>query len=108
MDLTYFIKYNIECINDSLKDLSEYIKEKQKEQQEARNMVDKKFGFNIRQLDIVRKFRREPNKIFTIKEMVESYGVSYATARADLFLLVEKGMIVKKLAGKEFIFMFNK
>ncbi|MCF7820597.1 MAG: Fic family protein [Candidatus Pacebacteria bacterium] len=108
LDLTYFIKYNISCINDALKDLFKYVQEKQKEQQETRSIIDKNLGLNRRQIDIVRKFRQEPNKLFTIKEIKESYGVAYATARADLFLLTKKKVIKKENAGNEFIFMFNK
>jgi Fic family protein len=107
LDLTYFIKYNIECIDDSLKDLGKYIKEKQKEQLETRNIVDEKLGLNIRQVDILRKFRQAPNKLFTIKEIKTLYGVTYATARADLLSLAAKEIIKKKLAGKEFVFVFN-
>ena len=108
LDLTYFIRYNIECIDDSLKDLFGYIREKQKEQQEMRNIVDEKLGLNIRQIDIVRKFRQEPNKLFTIKEIRGAYGVTYATARADLLLLAKKRVIRKNTAGKEFVFVFKK
>lgn len=108
MDLTYFIKYNIECIDDSLNDLFKYVKEKQKEQREVRNIVNEKLGLNIRQIDIVRKFRQEPDKLFTIKGIKSSYGITYGTARSDLLFLEDKGLIKKKQAGKEFVFLFNK
>lgn len=108
MDLTYFIKYNIECIDDSLGDLFKYVKEKQKEQREVRNIVNEKLGLNIRQIDIVRKFRQEPDKLFTIKGIKASYGITYGTARSDLLFLEDKGIIKKKQAGKEFVFLFNK
>ncbi len=108
LDLTYFIKYNIECIDDSLNDLLKYIKDKQKEQKEIRNIIDEKLGLNVRQIDIVRKFRQEPDKLFTIKEIKTSYGVTYATARADLLSLTNKKIIIKKIVGKEFIFVLDK
>lgn len=108
LDLTYFIKYNIECIDDSLSDLFKYVKEKQKEQREVRNIVNEKLGLNIRQIDIVRRFRQEPDKLFTIKGIKSSYGITYGTARSDLLFLEDKGVIKKKQAGKEFVFLFNK
>lgn len=104
LDLTYFIKYNIKCIDESLGDLFLYIKEKQKEQKEMRNISDEKLGLNTRQIDILRKFRQEPNKLFTIKEIQVSYGTTYATSRSDLLTLEEKRIITKRLAGKEFVF----
>lgn len=108
LDLTYFIKYNLVCIDDSLNDLFEYIQTKQDEQKEVRIIIDEGLGFNIRQMDIVRKFRQEPDKVFTIREIEGSYGVNYATARTDLLLLTEKKIINKIATGKEFIFVLNK
>ena len=108
LDLTYFIKYIIECVDDSLKDLFKYIDKKQIEQKEMMNIVDEKLGLNRRQMDIVKNFRQEPSKLFTIREIEGSYGVTYATARSDLLSLVKKSVIAKKIAGKEFIFMLNK
>lgn len=107
MDLTYFIKYNINCINDALDDLFKYIKKKQEEQKKIREIIDEKLNLNIRQMDIIRKFRQEPNKFFTIREIEGSYGVTYVTARADLLLLTKKRIITKRKAGKEYVFLLN-
>jgi Fic family protein len=104
LDLTYFIKYNIACIDDSLKDLFEYINNEKQEQKESRSLVDKNLGINLRQIDILIDFKKEPHKIFTIKEIEIKYNIAYQTARTDLMLLSKKNLINKQIAGKVFVF----
>ena len=107
LDLTYFIKYNIKCIDNSLKDLFKYVEKKQQEQKETRKLIDEKLGLNLRQMDILRGFRQEPNKIFTIKEIEIFYNITYETARTDLALLAKKGLVKKQTAGRAFVFLLN-
>lgn len=108
MDLTYFIKYNIKCIDESLKDLMDYIKKNQKEQEETKKIIHENPDLNLRQAMILEGFMKNPNKIFTIKEISETYRVVYQTARTDLLLLASKGFIDKKISGKAFIFSFDR
>lgn len=107
MDLTYFMKYILECIDDSLKDMLDYIKRKQKEQEETKKIRYKDTDLNLRQATILENIIKNPNKIFTIKEISETYRIVYQTARTDLLLLSKKGYILKKISGKEFIFIYN-
>ncbi len=107
MDLTYFIKYNIECIDESLSELIEYIKVKQKEQKETKEILYKNPDLNLRQAMILEEFMKNTNKIFLIKEICETYKVAYQTARTDLLLLADKRFINKKMAGRAFVFSFN-
>lgn len=107
MDLTYFIKYIIKCIDDSCSEMLEYIKKKQSEQEEAKKTIRKSPGLNLRQVTILEEFINNPNKIFTIKEISETYNVVYQTARTDLLLLARNGFINKRVSGKTFLFTFN-
>ncbi len=107
MDLTYFIKYNIKCIDESLDDLMDYIKKKQTEQGDTKKIIHENPDLNLRQAMILEEFIKNPNKIFTIKEISETYQVVYQTARTDLLLLAGKGFIDKKISGKAFIFSLN-
>ncbi|MBM3199435.1 Fic family protein [Candidatus Woesearchaeota archaeon] len=107
MDLTYFIKYIIQCIDDSLNDLLEYIKQKQQEQAQVKHIIHEIPGLNLRQAMILEEFMKNPNKTFTIKEISETYKVVYQTARTDLLSLAEKRFINKKVSGKTFVFVFN-
>ena len=107
MDLTYFIKYILECIDDSLNDMLGYIKRKQKEQEEIKKIIYKDSTLNLRQATILEDIIKNPNKIITIKEISETYRIVYQTARTDLLLLTKRGYILKKILGKEFIFTYN-
>jgi len=107
MDLTYFIKYNIQCIDESLNDLMEYIKKKQMEQEEIKKIIHDVPGLNLRHTMILEEFIRNPTKIFTIKEISETFKVVYQTARTDLLLLVSKGFISQKISGRTFVFILN-
>ena len=107
MDLTYFIKYNIKCIDESLNDLMNYVKQKQKEQQEIKKIIQKFPEINLRQGMILEELMRNPNKIFTIKEIASTFKVVYQTARTDLLFLSSKGFIIKKISGRTFVFSYN-
>ena len=107
MDLTYFIKYNLKCIAESLDDLMDYVKRKQKEQKEIKKIIHKFPELNLRQGMILEDFMRNPNKIFTINEISETFRVVYQTARTDLLLLNNKGFITKKISGRSFVFIYN-
>jgi len=108
MDLTYFIKYLLECIEDALKDLIEYIKLQQKEQKKTKELIKNNPDLNLRQALILEEFTKHQSKLFTIKEIVQTYGIVYQTARTDLFLLEKKGLISKKISGKTFVFFYKK
>ncbi len=104
MDLTYFIKYNIKCIDESLNDLMNYIKKKQKEQGKTKKIIYDNPDLNLRQATILEGFMKNPDKIFTIKEISETYQIVYQTARTDLLLLASKGFVDQKVSGRTFVF----
>lgn len=107
MDLTYFIKYNLEAIGETLKDMVDYIKIQQEEQKKTKELIQKNPDLNLRQALIFEEFMKHPSKVFTIKEIIETYGIAYQTARTDLLLLERKGFINKKISGKTFIFLYR-
>ena len=108
MDLTYFIKYNMQCIDESLRDLREYIKKKQKEQKSIEKILSENPDLNLRQATILKKFTENPHNRFTIEEISTTYKVVYQTARTDLLLLADKKFVNKLLiSGKKFTFSLN-
>ncbi len=104
MDLTYFIKYLLDCIKDSCDETVDYIKKKQIEQEKAKKLVHENPNLNWRQAMILEEFFSNPNKIFTIKEIMETYRVVYQTARNDLLVLAKNGFIEKQTSGRTFVF----
>ncbi|MEN7981889.1 MAG: Fic family protein [Nanoarchaeota archaeon] len=107
MDLTYFIKYILNSVEDTLNDLIEYIKIQQKEQKKTKELIKNNPDLNLRQALIFEEFTKYQSKLFTIKEISETYGIVYQTARTDLFLLEKNGLINKKLSGKTFVFLYK-
>jgi Fic family protein len=108
LDLTYFIKYNLEAIDDSLIDLKEYIKKQQEEQKKTREIIEKNPDFNLRQVNILEEFMKNPEKLFSIKEISQTYGIVYQTARTDILFLEKKKCINKKISGKTFFYSYKK
>ncbi|WP_390895700.1 DeoR family transcriptional regulator [Methanoculleus formosensis] len=56
---------------------------------------------------MIKSLIKHPDKLITIKEIVETYRVAYGTARNDLFRLEELGYLAKRKSGKEYIFIFR-
>jgi len=107
-DLTYFIKYNLDCIKTALNDILEYLERKQKEQSQALKIITESGNLTLRQAEILKQFLKQPEKPITIKEIITTYSVAYATARSDLFHLEKLGYVEKRKVGKEFIFIFRR
>nr|WP_321497985.1 Fic family protein [uncultured Methanolobus sp.] len=107
-DLTYFIKFNLDAIMESLHEIQEYLANKQKEQYISLKNIKESDKLNNRQRDILKEFTKYPHKTITIKEVESTQGVSYATARQDLYSLEELGYLQRKKLGKEFVFIVLK
>jgi Fic family protein len=107
MDLTYFINYNLNAIDEAVSDMKTYIVRKQKEQTQALNMM-RQFKFNTRQADILKEFTKSPEKNFFLNEIKLTYGVVYETARSDLGRLEKLGYIEKINLGRKFAFRLRK
>ncbi|MEO9482364.1 MAG: Fic family protein [Ekhidna sp.] len=102
-DLTYFIDYNIKCMSQALEEFKKYVKRKIKEKKEAFELM-KSENVNERQARILHIFYNEPDKILTIKEVENLFGVVYQTARTDLMDLEAKKYLKSKTSGKKLIF----
>jgi len=107
MDLTYFIQYHIRCIEEARKDLLAYIERKQSEQNATKAIIKTIGTINQRQAEILRQMMEHSDDYFTIREISETRGVVYQTARTDLLGLADQGYIRKEKRGREFIFIFN-
>jgi Fic family protein len=84
------------------------LERKQKEQSQALKTIAKSGNLTLRQTEILKRYLKQPDKPITIKEMVTTFNVAYATARSDLFHLEKLGYVEKKKVGKELVFIFKK
>jgi len=107
LDLTYFIKYNLEAVDEALDNLLEYLKSKQKEKRIVLELIERNKALNLRQATILEELIDDPGKTFSIQEVSETYDVAYQTARTDLLLLANLGYAKMRKIGKKFVFSFN-
>lgn len=107
-DLTYFIDYNLSCVEEALHEMKKYIDKKQEEQADAMRLIKKVKNLNLRQAEILKEFIKEPEKSFVVNEIMISYGVAYDTARNDLLYLASLGYLEKIKIQKKFIFKLSK
>lgn len=98
-DLGYFIQYNLIALKKSFSDLKDYLQRKQKEESELLEFrkID---GINERQAGIIKIYADKPNSVFTAKELVNSFGVTEKTVRADLEGLVVSGFLERVAKNK--------
>lgn len=94
MDMDYFINYHLKVMSQSFKELREYIQRKKRSIRETA-LLPKMHGLNRRQIEILTVFNVTPDKIMTVKEVQNRFGVSDPTARQDLVSLVEKGFLTE-------------
>jgi Fic family protein len=99
-DLTYFIKYHLRTIDLAFSSLKDYINRKLKEKTQLYNYRRIK-GLNDRQLHLLRLFHDDSERVLSIKEVQNRYGVVYQTARTDLMLLENMGLIKSSTSGKK-------
>ena len=107
-DLTYFINYNLNAIEEALHDMEVYINKKQKEYAEALVSIRDIKDINLRQTELLKEFMKNPEKNFVINEIMITYNVAYDTARNDLLHLTELGHLEKIKMKNKYIFKLIK
>jgi Fic family protein len=106
-DVTYFIKYNITCINQALNELLIYLEKKQSEQNAIKAIITKIKDINSRQATVLQYMMEHSDEYFTITQIMQMFDVVYQTARTDLLHLVDLEYVIVKKRGREFLFIFN-
>ncbi len=105
LDATYFVMYNLNAIVHSLSGLHEYLARKQKEAKETAKVLGESSGLNHRQQAVLRRALTDDNAEFTIASHQTSHNIAFATARSDLFELVERGLLRREKLGRKYVFM---
>lgn len=105
LDATYFVMFNLDTIVHSLEGLHQYFAEKQREAAESAKVLSAIAGLNHRQQAILRRALADPRTEFTIMSHKTSHSVAFATARADLYDLVERGFLLRNKVGRKYVFL---
>jgi Fic family protein len=97
-DLTYFIKFHLECINKAVVELAEYISRKEKEQRAACRIVESHPELNATEVLIMKDLIKS-RSIVSIGEIKTKYHIAYQTARLYVMHLESLGYLLK--AGRD-------
>ena len=92
LDISYFIHYHLEAMNQAYQDLKKYLARKITERHDTYKLVGQQ-NINERQAKIIQMFYRKPDTTVYAKEIAVRFGVSEITARADLRHLQSIGLL---------------
>lgn len=93
-DITYFIKFNLQKVQEALDDFLMYVEIKRKEQREFESLIPKRYDLNARQQMMIADAMRS-SEPFSIQEMQSKFQVTYQTARTDVMGLEDLGIVEK-------------
>ena len=97
-DLTYFIKFNLACIINAVKDLRTYIERKTREQKAALKEIESDSEINRWESLILKDYLRDQT-LFSIREISIKYNLAYQTARNYINHLTELEYV--RIGGKD-------
>ena len=106
-DVTYFLQYNLSCINEALADLLKFLEKQQEVQGATKAIIRKIREINPRQANILREMMEHSDEYFTIRQVMLTYNTVYQTARTDLMRLASLGYIIQEKRGREYMYIFN-
>ena len=99
MDIGYFVSYNLRVLEQSFKQLQDYIKRKQNEKNAA-NIYLRMGDFNERQAQIIKLYADDATAIITVKDLQIKFGISPTTAKNDIIGLLKKNIITEIALNK--------
>lgn len=106
-DVTYFINYNLGCMERALENTNKYIEEKQREQREAMKLVQTHPELNFRQAEILKDIIKHKDEPVSINEIMSKFNVVHQTARTDLLRLTKLGFLSMGRLGVKMYFTYE-
>ncbi len=103
-DLTHFVLYKADIIEQSLDLLAEHLKHEEDKIGRAEKLLKTSRRFNLRQRLLIEHALRRPATVYTVKSHMNSNGITDVTARADLEELARARFLLKTSRGKEAIY----
>ncbi len=108
-DATYFIMAQLRVIQQAIKDLHEYLKRKEAEIYETRQLLKGSHVANTmlnrRQLALIDHALKNPSFVYSIESHRRAHNVSDQTARTDLTSLAKHNLLDKEKSGHAHIFI---
>lgn len=103
-DVTYFVLYQLEVILRAIDSLNTYLARKMAETRELEQVMQGSRRLNHRQLLVIRDALRDSSEPFTIAAQARRNGVTYESARTDLAILEDLGLLTRTRQGKKFVY----
>jgi Fic family protein len=103
-DLTAYYTLSVQLALVALQDLSYKLRKLQERDEELRALLQRDPEINHRQRSILGRALRDPTAEFRIAYHKNTHNVVYATARADLLELAEKGFLEIGKSGRAMVF----
>lgn len=104
MDLTDYATVSLQLALVALLDLNWKLHALEQEDDELRSLLQSDPEINHRQRSILGRALKTPDSEFRIAYHKTTHNVVYATARADLLELVDKGFLVMNKKGRAMVF----
>lgn len=99
-DLTYFIEYNINKINQAMREFEVYAERKWKENTKMAKIARGKYQLNDRQIQLLRYYYKNKDITTSATTHMKVYETSRITAMKDLRGLEKQGFITSKKVGR--------
>lgn len=103
-DLTGWVTLSMQLAVTALEDIEQRLADLQAEDDELRDLLQHDVEINHRQRSILGRALRNPSAEFRIAYHKTKHNVVYATARADLMELAEKGLLEIDKDGRAMVF----
>jgi Fic family protein len=104
-DLSYFILYHLEVMEDAFNELKEYLSRKIQERSTLENFTSIP-GITHRQAEILKLLDESPETIFSAKQIANRFGLNAKSIRTDLRNLTKLDIVSEVLInGREFGYM---
>ena len=87
-DMTYFLLYNLGALIDSAENFQTYLNRRTEEERSVRTRISE---LNDRQVSIMTDAMK--GESVTVRSVMARYGVSLNTARTDIRILLERGLL---------------
>ena len=99
-DLTYFIEYNINKINQAMREFESYAERKWKENAKMAKIARGKYQLNDRQIQLLHYYYKNKDATTSVATHAKIYETSRITATKDLRGLENHGFSVSKKVGR--------
>jgi Fic family protein len=103
-DATYFLLFQMSVIRQAIRELHSFLKHKMAEIRATEAMIRNSVHFNHRQLALISHALKHVHAEYTMEGHARSHRVSHETARADLYDLERKKLLVRRKQGRVFYF----